>query len=156
MHEKFRAVQRAWKKTLPDSDSLQCIQVEIKTGCTEHHRCTPGSAAYDITAAETIVIKLGTITPLGLNLRLALPPDTVLLLKSRSGITLKGITVEAGVIDSDYSRQIKAIVRNQYQIRKKQRICQGLILKCCKENVIQDDSHEWDTNPHGGFGSTGI
>ena len=110
--EEFRKVQPAWKKTLPDtttsdSDSLQCIQVKIKTGCTEPHRSTPESVAYDITAEETVVIKLGTITMVALNLRLALSPDTVLLWKSRSGLTIKGITVEAGVIDSDYRGQIK-------------------------------------------------
>ena len=71
-----------------------------------------GSAAYDISAAKITLVKPGTVTLVPLNLQLALPEGTSFILKSRSGLALNGLLVEAGVIDAHFRGEIKALIRN--------------------------------------------
>ena len=65
-----------------------------------------------------------------LNLRLATPNDHFLYLMSRSGLAVRGITVEGGVIDPDYHQEVKAIFRNTtshpFKVQKGQRIAQAV------------------------------
>ena len=134
------------------------LAVDIARGSTIPERGTQGSAAYDITAAETVCIPARSTRTVALNLRLAIPEDHFLLLLSRSGLALKGITIEGGVIDADYRGEIKAIVRNStedpFTIKKKQRIVQGVFFKRL-DATFQVRDIDGDASLHPGFGSTG-
>ena len=95
-----------------------------------------------------------------LNLRLAVPRGYTLLLLSRSGLALKGITTVGGVIDSDYRGEIQALLhnstKNPFKIKKGQRISQGLFLKHLDVTFeVNNDEHIWNDTTHHGFGSTG-
>ena len=140
----------------------QCtLAVDIARGSTIPERKTLDSAGYDITAAETVCIPARSTAAVSLNLRLAIPKDHFLLLLSRSGLALKGITIEGGVIDADYRGEIKAIVRNStetpFTVKKKQRIVQGIFFQTleAKFKVKDAEDLEGDPNLHPGFGSTG-
>ena len=98
-----------------------------------------------------------------LNLQLALPEGTTFILKSRSGLALKDLSVEAGVMDADFRGEIKALIRNHsdtpFLIKKKQRCCQGLLIQNISAKFMQvKDESVWDTSihQHHGFGSTGL
>merc|ERR1711954_637940 len=92
-----------------------------------------GSSCYDVCAARSCTLHPGQTEAIPLNLRLAVPRGYTLLLLSRSGLALKGITTVAGVIDSDYRGEIKALLHNStkrpFKIKKGQRISQGIFLK---------------------------
>ena len=145
------------------SEESMAVLIGIKPGCNPPRKGTAGSAAYDISAAETTLVKPGTVTPVPLNLQLALPEGTTFILKSRSGLALKGLSVEAGVIDADFRGEIKALIRNHTEtpvlIKKKQHCCQGLLIRNISAKFIQvKDESVWDTSihQHHGFGSTGV
>ena len=111
-----RTLQRYLPSDTTDDEAVQTLQqtldVEILNGSNLPQHATPGSAAYDVRAHQNITIQANTTGLVPLNLRLATPPDHFLYLLSRSGLALKGISVEGGVIDPDYSQDVKAIIRN--------------------------------------------
>ena len=121
---------------------------------------TVGASAYDVCAAGSCTLQPGQTDAILLNLRLAVPRGYTLLLKSRSGLSLKGITTVGGVIDSDYRGPIKALLHNStskpFKIKKGQRISQGIFLKNIDVTFeVNNDEDFWNDNTHHGFGSTG-
>merc|ERR1711954_546076 len=76
---------------------------------TEPRRQTGGSSCYDVCAARSCTLHPGQTEAVPLNLRLAVPRGYTLLLSSRSGLALNGITTVGGVIDSDYCGKISRI-----------------------------------------------
>ena len=63
-----------------------------------------------------------------------LPPNTVGLLLGRSSVTLQGLVVHPGVIDSDYTGQVKIMVsspRGIVAISPGDRIAQLFLLLSC-------------------------
>ena len=89
---------------------------------------------------------------------MAIPTDLCALLVSRSGLAVKGITTQAGLIDSDYRGEISAVIHNStnqsFTVKKGQRITQALFLKASSINFNEvRELMEPDSN-HSGFGST--
>ena len=159
-----KALQRYLPSDTTDDEAVKTLQpldVEILSGSNLPQHATPGSAAYDVRAHQNITIQANATGLVPLNLRLATPPDHFLYLLSRSGLALKGISVEGGVIDPDYSQDVKAIIRNStgkdFKIQKGQRIAQAVFLPIIHAKFRQVDnlSNEGPHNNHRGFGSTG-
>ena len=140
-------------------DMLRTLEVDVATGSTMPCRATEGSAAYDITAHQTVQVPPHSTALVPLNLRLQCPKDHFLFLLSRSGLALRGIFVEGGVIDPDYSQEVKAIIKNstnkQFKVIRGQRIAQAIFLPIltAKFNLVEKLKNE-DGPSHEGFGST--
>jgi hypothetical protein len=84
----------------------------------------------------------------------SLPPNTVELLLGRSSVTLQGLVVYPGVIDSDYTGQVKIMVsllRGIVAISPGDRIAQLLLLPSCHSKFPPNDKERGNR----GFGSTG-
>ena len=149
--------------TTSDSDAIEAVrtlEVEVAAGSDIPARSTELSAAYDVKAFQTIVIPPYKTGVVALNLRLATPNDHFMYLMSRSGLALKGITIEGGVIDPDYHQDVKAIVRNNtphpFKVQKGQRIAQAIFLPIVTANFnLVDRLRNEDGTDHPGFGSTG-
>ena len=162
-------ITRAWqqakaaeveKSAIAQLENLHVLKVPIKAECTMPRRQTDGSSAYDVCAARSCTLQPGQTEAILLNLRLAVPRGYTLLLKSRSGLALKGITTLGGVIDSDYRGPIKAILfnstRNQFKIKKGQRVSQAIFLKHYDVTFVENNDEDlWNDDTHHGFGSTG-
>ncbi len=94
--------------------------------------------------------KISFIVPIGTYGRIA----------PRSGLSKKGLMVNAGVIDRDYTGPVKIMLHNlsseTYEVKKNDRIAQ-LILEQIKTSNIEVYEHLEDTERgSGGFGSTGV
>jgi dUTP pyrophosphatase len=92
------------------------------------------SAGYDLFAYSDVTIPaFGSVkVPTGIAIGWS-DPLVYLQLASRSGLFIQnGITCEGGVIDWDYLQEIIVLLQNhtsdQYEIKKGQRICQGIFL----------------------------
>lgn len=84
-----------------------------------------------------------------------LPKNTVGLLLGRSSSTLKGLVVHPGVIDQDYTGQVKAMCsspRGIYAISPGDRVAQLLVLPSLHNMFSAKDSLRGDR----GFGSSGV
>jgi len=88
-----------------------------------------------------------------------IPPDCFLKLESRSGLCLNDkIALQAGVIDSDYTSSVKALLFNfnsaPYQITRGQKICQGIFLHTLGGRVQPVDILSEKPRANSGFGSS--
>jgi dUTP pyrophosphatase len=143
-----------------DSDEMKkLVAVGVDNESTVPKRATTGSACYDITAASTVILRPGKTTPVDLRLRVEIPDGYFLVLSSRSGLALKGITTQAGIIDSDYRGPVRALLRNESQekftVKKGQRITQAFLLPVINIDWTQKEDLDETTRGASGFGSTG-
>lgn len=122
---------------------------------------TEGSAAFDLAAAETVVVMPGTLAMIPTGLILQIPQDHVLLIFARSSLAIKKHLLLAngvGIVDADYcgsQDEIKILVLNMTPepstVLKGERIAQGIILPFDRVNFVAYQPPELS---RGGFGST--
>jgi len=123
-------------------------------------RASPGSVGYDLYSIEDMHILpyqrgivctgIAATIPMGVYGRIAL----------RSGLAVKhGVQTGAGVIDPDYTGELKVILFNhgseKFEIKKGDRIAQLILEKC--ETPLIDEVEEIKDTQRGtrGFGSSG-
>lgn len=119
------------------------------------------SVGYDLYSSEDAMVpsQVGRAI-VGTGITVVLPPGVYGRVAPRSGLAAKHcINVGAGVIDPDYTGEIKVILFNHglkdFEIKKGDRIAQ-LILERCETPPIEEISIVDDTERgSGGFGSTG-
>ena len=123
---------------------------------------TPGSAAFDLAAAETIDVPPGQIRLVGTGLVIAVPSGHFLAILARSSTPLKrGLVVAngVGVIDADYcgpDDEVKVQVLNvtnaTVTVAPGDRIAQAIVLQAPR---VEFEEAEATAPSRGGFGSTG-
>jgi deoxyuridine 5'-triphosphate nucleotidohydrolase len=130
-------------------------QFEATDAMESPRRATTGSAGLDLCSTPQLVL-----TPhMGVQLVDTdfigpLPADTVGLILGRSSVTVQGLTVHPGVIDSDFTGKVKIMVsspRGIVAISPVDRIAQLLLFTSCHSQFPAKDSERGDK----GFGSTG-
>lgn len=133
--------------------------------CGEHdlplpHRATLDSAGYDLMAVAPVDLYPGDRVAIPCGFAVALPMGMVGLIWPRSGMAVRqGVDTLAGVIDSDYTGEVKAVLINhgmdRVQIRAGDRIAQLVIVPCLQAPTVEVDELETTERGCGGFGSTG-
>lgn len=126
-------------------------------------RADEGAAGYDLTSIETLTIpsRSRTLVPTGLSIQL--PPYSYGRIAPRSGLSVKGIDVGAGVIDESYRGLVMVLLINNsdrdFVVNVGDRIAQLLIEPVYYPDVEEVKSLN-DLTPTvrgaGGFGSTGM
>jgi dUTP pyrophosphatase len=122
-------------------------------------RATAGAAGYDLYAAESKVITKGERSLVSTGVALAIPAGHYGRIAPRSGLSVKGIDVGAGVIDCDYRGEVKALLINNgkddFEVLEGDRIAQLLVTKVETPDIVVVDDLNSTTRGEGGFGSTG-
>ena len=123
---------------------------------------TPGSAGLDLSAnlEETIILKPLERVAIPTGIFIEIPIGYEGQIRPRSGLSLKeGVTAILGTIDSDYRGEIKIIVVNLSNVKKKissgERIAQIVFSEYAKATWQEVESLETTERGTGGFGSTG-
>lgn len=122
-------------------------------------RQTEGAGGYDLQSDIDITIHRGESRLIPTGYAWEFPVGTVGIIKDRSSMAhKKGLSVMAGVIDSDYRGEVMALLINLgdevCEIKKGDRIAQMIIIPHrSDELVLADELDDFDRN--GGFGSTG-
>nr|WP_221243524.1 dUTP diphosphatase [Micrococcus sp. TA1] len=126
-------------------------------------RATPGSAAIDLYALNSVTLYVGQRVPVDTGIAVAIPEGYAGFLHSRSGHGLKhGVTLanSVGVIDSDYRGPLKAVLVNHgqlpYHVAAGERIAQLVIQAVETPGVTLVDELPETVRGAGGFGSTGV
>lgn len=128
------------------------------------HYATEHSAGMDLRASleSPVILKPleRTLVPTGIYIEL--PEGYEAQIRPRSGLAAKkGITVlnTPGTIDADYRGEIKVILVNlsneDFVIEDGERICQMIIAKYTKAQLVQVDELNQTVRGAGGFGHTG-
>ena len=128
-------------------------------------RGTPGSSGLDLRAVldEPMTLPPGALVSVPTGIAIGLPsPDTVGLVFARSGLAVKhgiGLSNGVGVIDSDYTGEIRVGLINQsavpYDLHPGERIAQLVVMPICRPELVEADTLEETERGAGGFGSTG-
>lgn len=127
-------------------------------------RETDGSAGYDLYSDNDEVIHVVSGMPKSISTGVAvqIPEGYVGFIKPRSGLAFKkGIDHMAGVIDADYTGEIKLLLTShssygELRIERGMRVAQLVVVPCYNGDVEIVDSLDITERGTGGFGSTGL
>jgi len=125
-------------------------------------KATVGSAGYDLSSAVDATISPWGRELISLGICIQVPKGTYGRIAPRSGLAVRnGIQVGAGVIDSDYTGEIKVLLFNQstepFTVTTGDRIAQLIIEKIVDDAEIKlVDTFAETVRGSDGFGSSGI
>ena len=135
------------------------VTIDIPPNVKPPVRATTGSAGWDCRANQAVTIGPRQTRKVDIGLKMALPAGMCALLLSRSRLASEGITVEGGLIDSDYRGPISCILHNNTEcsrrIQKGERICQLLITSTPPVKWQTVQTLDGTARGDGGFGHTG-
>jgi dUTP pyrophosphatase len=120
----------------------------------------PGDAGMDLTAIKNAVVMPEAVVCIPTGFAISLPPGYEAQVRSRSGLSIRGVVVanSPGTIDSMYSGEVKVIVRNHgelFTIHKGDRIAQLVIARVAQAQIVEVAELPETERGAGGFGSTG-
>lgn len=131
-------------------------------------RATKYDAGYDLFSVENVVLEPNSYKPVRTGVALMFPelPQKNLQvygsIRAKSGKSLKGYGVNAGVVDAGFKREISVVLMNhsnqQRHIQAGESIAQIVLEVHTTPDVIEvDEFPELDDNDRvGGFGSTNV
>jgi len=127
-------------------------------------RATADSAGYDLFSTDSYVVLPGRRVVVSTGISVQLPPGTYGRIAPRSGLAVKhGLDTLAGVIDPDYTGEIKVVLQNLDQnqpfvIRPGYRIAQLILENFTVADVVEIPTENTPLTERGvsGFGSTGL
>lgn len=135
------------------------MKVMLDPGAKVPTRAHKKDAGLDLYARESQVIPAGGSAVFDTGVHIQLPPDTVGILLSKSGLNFEHSITSDGVIDEDYIGSIKAKLYNQSEmahgIKKGEKITQLLVLPCLRPDPVVVDTLEKTERGDKGFGSSG-
>jgi len=156
-------VQHAPPSQPKATDMTPSIKI-MTTGGQMPTRATPGSAGWDLYAAEDAVVIPGHKPfPVSCGFKVSMPSDVVMLVCSRSGLSIKGVIVAnaPGVVDSDYRGDVKVILvstpglKDPFEIKKGDRIAQAVFQWVPAVPVESVTELDTTVRGEGGLGSSG-
>jgi len=125
---------------------------------------TEGSSGMDLMALieKPIKIKPQSSVLISTGLSIAIPEDTEVQIRPRSGLAAKSsisVLNTPGTIDSDYRGEIKIILFNhgkeEFTVNNSDRIAQMILMPVLKAEFEEVDELPKTVRGSGGFGSTG-
>ena len=125
---------------------------------------TEGSSGMDLMALieNPITIKSQNSALIPTGLSIAIPEDTELQIRPRSGLAAKSnisVLNTPGTIDSDYRGEIKIILFNhgkeEFTVNNNDRIAQMILMPVLKAEFEEVEELPKTVRGSGGFGSTG-
>ena len=124
-------------------------------------RGSDGAAGYDLTSTEECTILPNRRAVVSTGIAVKVPEGTYGRIAPRSGLAVKhGLHIGAGVIDTDYTGEIKVVIFNhnskKYIIKPGFRIAQLILEQCVTPEVVEVDDLDATERGSNGFGSTGV
>jgi len=127
-------------------------------------RATSGAVGYDLFSTDNYVVLPGRRVVVSTGIAVSLPPGCYGRIAPRSGLAVKhGLDTLAGVIDPDYTGEVKVVLQNldpiqPFVIRPGYRIAQLILEQCVTPEVCEVPSECTALTGRGdaGFGSTGL
>jgi len=133
--------------------------VKLSEHATVPARATPGSAGYDLAAAQDCTVPAHGKALVRTDIAIKLPRGTYGRVAPRSGLALKHhIDVGAGVIDEDYRGNVGVVLFNHsdanFDVKRGDRVAQLVLEKIATPAVLVVGSLDDTARGDGGFGST--
>lgn len=136
------------------------IPVQLDEGAFMPERAHEFDAGLDLRSPVDVLVPCsGGSAIIDTGVHVQLPPDSVGMLKSKSGLNVKHGIVSEGVIDCGYDGSITVKLYNNsrtaYQVKRGDKISQLVILPVLRPTPVQVGKIEGGERGDNGFGSTG-
>ena len=135
------------------------LNVRIDKGACLTQRAHDTDEGLDLRTPVDAYVRAGGSTVIDTGVHIQLPPGTVGMLKSKSGLNVKGGSVSEGVIDEGYTGTILVNLYNHgteaKQFSRGDKITQLVVLPVLYPRVEQTEDIKGGDWGDGGFGSTG-
>lgn len=136
------------------------IKIKLEKWAYMPERAYPTDAGADLRTPHDVIIMPRGSAVVDTGVHIELPPNTVGMLKSKSGLNVKhGITSE-GVIDVGYTGSIAVKLYNNsdkaYGFKAGDKISQLVIMPILTPSFVQVEEFEETERGNNGFGSTGV
>lgn len=155
----------AFSKAIPAQWNLEkakvplTLPVQLDEGAYMPERAHRLDAGLDLRTPVAAYIPPMCSVTIDTGVHIQLPPGTVGMLKSKSGLNVKHGIVSEGVIDCGYDGSITVKLYNHsdtaYQVKRGDKISQLVILPVLCSTPVQVDKIEGGERGNNGFGSTG-
>lgn len=152
---------RGYQQSLSyDSDNAQqqLLVQRLTPAASLPSRRTSEAAGLDIAAAEDFVVPARGMVVVSTGLAIKTPPGTYGRLAPRSSLACYGLGVNAGVVDRDYTGEVKVVLQSfldvDYHGKAGDRVAQLVVEKIAMLEAAEVSSLP-TTERLGGFGSTG-
>ena len=124
-------------------------------------RATENAAGYDLSSADEYIIFPGCRKLISTGLKVKLPPNCYGRIAPRSGLALNhGIDIGAGVVDPDYTGELKVLLFNlglkPFKVHVGDRVAQLICERFEVPKTLQVSKFETTERNENSFGSTGI
>lgn len=118
------------------------------------------AAGWDFFTPEDISLPAGKLTLIPLGVKISFAPSTVLILMEKSGIASRtDLILKAGVVDSNYRGEVKALYYNagkeEFKFSAGEKVVQGLLVPLAGDCIVETDELDYTERNENGFGSTG-
>lgn len=163
----LRSTESRSKRSLLD-DAADCIQrltdepvlrVRLDEGAYLPQLAHDTDAGLDLRTPVDAYVRSGGSTVIDTGVHIQLPPGTVGMLKSKSGLNTKDGIVSEGVIDEGYTGAILVKLYNHgteaKQFTRGDKITQLVVLPVLYPRVEQTEEIQGGDRGENGFGSTG-
>jgi dUTP pyrophosphatase len=122
-----------------------------------------GDAGFDLSSVQDYIVLPGQTVLVDTGLAFELPPNKVLLVCPRSGVSLKTnlrIANAPGVVDSNFRDSVRIIITNightPHFVKKGDRLAQGLIQTIDVVEFVEVEELSDSERNKNGFGSSGV
>ena len=121
-------------------------------------RATAQSIGFDIHSSAAVTIQPNTVAKIPTGVSMAIPKGLYCRIASRSGLALKGLSVQGGVVDPDYTGEYFVLLRNHSNqpvtISYQQKIAQLIFEQAATPLIQVVSSLPSTTRNKSGFGSS--
>lgn len=137
---------------------IKCKRLSKTAKIPKHSR--PGDAALDLHADESIIIPAKGRSPINTGIMVEIPQGYWGSFRDRGGLAFNhGLTVLAGVLDSNYRGELKVVLfntsDNDYQVSAGDRIAQMIVMRHETAELIEAENLSDSARAEQGFGSSG-
>lgn len=144
----------------PEVETLAgVLPVQLDEGAYMPERAHELDAGLDLRAPAAVYIPAKSSVTIDTGVHIQLPPGSVGMLKSKSGLNTKHSVTSEGVIDEGYTGEIVVKLYNhgfdRFLIRRGDKISQLVILPVLRPEPMLVDKIEGGERGDKGFGSTG-
>lgn len=136
------------------------LKVKLDEGARLPDRAHPTDAGVDIFAPCDVYLPSEGSAVVRTGVHVQLPPNTVGILKSKSGLNVKHGIVSEGVIDEGYTGEIIVKLYNHGErahiVPAGAKLTQLVVMPVLYPEVVEVDEISGGPRGDGGFGSTGV
>jgi dUTP pyrophosphatase len=133
----------------------------LRPGARLPERGTAAASGFDLYACLDDVMTLGPLPQLvATGVAIELPEGYEGQVRPRSGLSLKGVGVAFGTIDSDYRGEVLVTMwtfggLDRYEVQPGDRIAQLVVVALPPVEIVETTDLSVSSRGHGGHGSTG-